>query len=345
LKTNLISLFWNSTERRLRAFWRLLVQGSLWFGLQIGISVVLVIVIVVVSMVTGELPVQEFAGSYDQMLDLMSRPGVTLILQISTLLITVGCVWLAGRFLDRRKFSDFGFHISARWWLDLGFGLMLGAVLMAGLFLLELAAGWITVEDYLVTRTPGELFPLAILTPVILFICVGITEELASRGYQLKNMAEGMKGTRFGAGGAIFAATIISSILFGLMHGANPNITLIAILNLMMAGVFLALGYILTGELAVPIGLHISWNFFQGNVFGFPVSGLDPVAAQFVSIRQGGPEWLTGGAFGPEGGLVGLGAMAAGCLLIFLWVKLTREKIALAAALAEYEGKETKTTK
>jgi uncharacterized protein len=345
LETKIISLFWNFTERRLRAFWRLLIQGSVWFGLQIGIGVALVIVIAAVMFLGVGMPDQEFAGSYGQIMDFVSRPEITLILEIATLFITLGSVWLAGRFLDRRNFSGFGFHLSARWWLDLGFGLVLGAVLMTGLFLLELAAGWIQVEDYLVTGSTGAIFPLAILAPIILYICVGISEELSSRGYQLKNMAEGLKGTRFGAAGGIFAATLISSILFGLMHSANPNITLIAILNLMAAGIFLALGYILTGELAVPIGLHISWNFFQGNVFGFPVSGLDLVAAQFISIRQGGPEWLTGGAFGPEGGLAGLGAMAAGCLLILLWVKLTRGKIALATRLAEYEGEESKTAK
>ncbi|MBN2086284.1 MAG: CPBP family intramembrane metalloprotease [Anaerolineales bacterium] len=345
MDNKIISLLWNPKERRLRALWRLLIQGSVWMSLQIGIGVAVAIFFLVAAVAAGWLPAQEIPGSSDSLMDLMNRPDILLILQFTTFLITLGSVWLAGRFLDRRKFSDFGFHFSPRWWLDLGFGLLMGAALMAGVFALELGAGWITVEGYLVTNEDGGIFPLAILIPLVMFVLVGISEELSSRGYQLKNMAEGMTGTRFGAAGAIFAATFFSSICFGLLHAANPNITFMSILNLMAAGVFLALGYILTGELALPIGLHIAWNFFQGNVFGFPVSGLDPVAARFIAIRQGGPEWMTGGAFGPEGGLIGLAAMLLGCILIFLWVKITRGKISLTKTLAEYQGKAPSTTK
>jgi membrane protease YdiL (CAAX protease family) len=345
LETSILSVFWNYKDRRLRALWRILVEGSVWFGLQIGVGVALALIILVAAVATGWMPAQEIPGSSDRIMDLMSRPDVVMILEIATFLITFGSVWLAGRILDRRKFADFGFHLSARWWRDLGFGLLLGAVLMTGVFLFELAAGWITVEGTMVTNDPGGSFPLAILAPVILFLCVGISEELSSRGYQLKNMAEGMQGTRFGAAGAILAATIFSSIIFGFFHAANPNITWISILNLMAAGVFLALGCILTGELAIPIGLHITWNFFQGNVFGFPVSGLEPVAAQFIAIRQGGSGWMTGGPFGPEGGLIGLGAMLLGSILILLWVRVTRGKITLARELADYRGNVTNTTK
>jgi len=341
LENKILSIFWNSKDRRLRALWRLLIQSSVWLGFQIGLGVAFVLLLLAAAVVGGWMPAQDLTDSSDRIMDLLSRPDILLILQIATFVITIGSVWLAGRILDRRKFSDFGFHFSARWFLDLGFGLLLGAVLMAAVFAVELGAGWITVDGYLVTDEAGGIFPLAILLPLILFLCVGISEELSSRGYQLKNMAEGMMGPRFGAAGAIFAATVCSSVIFGFLHAANPNITVISVLNLMAAGVFLALGYVLTGELALPIGIHITWNFFQGNVFGFPVSGLDPIAAKFIAIRQGGPEWITGGAFGPEGGLIGLAAMLLGSILILLWVRITRGRISLARRLAESPGEQS----
>jgi len=333
------NIFWNSTDRRLRAFWRVLLQGCAWLGIQIVVGLFFGTVIFVVAIVTGWISTQDLLASDGAGFDLMNHPLVRLILQIVILLTTLSTVWLVGRILDRRRFVDFGFHLSRRWWMDLGFGLFLGGFLMSVVFLVELAAGWVSVAGFLVTSPPGGIFPLAILMPLGLFLCVGISEEVFSRGYQIKNLAEGMNGERFGAAGAILGATVLTSIFFGFLHIANPNTTWISTLNLMTAGVFLALGYILTGELALPIGLHITWNFFQGNVFGFSVSGLEPVAARFLEVRQAGPELLTGGAFGPEGGLIGVGAMLLGCLMIFLWVRITRGKISLANTLAESPGK------
>jgi membrane protease YdiL (CAAX protease family) len=335
----LVDLFWNRADRRLRAFWRILIQGFAWFSLITALTFFILIAFTLAEAAGGRLDLQDMTGSVETILDLMYQPVGLLIIQAVTFLITLGTVWLAGRFLDRRPFADFGFHFSRMWWLDLAFGLFLGAFLMTGAFLLELAAGWVSVTGYGVSSVPGVFFPLALLIPILMFLCAGISEEMFSRGYQLKNLSEGLNSRRFGPVPAVLAATVLSSIFFGCLHLGNPNMSLISLVNLMSAGVFLALGYILTGELAVSIGLHIAWNFFQGNVFGFPVSGLDPIAARLLAIRQSGPEWMTGGAFGPEGGLIGLGAMVTGCVMIILWAAATRRKIALARSLSQSPGK------
>jgi len=83
-----------------------------------------------------------------------------------------------------------------------------------------------------------------------------------------------------------------------------------------------ALGYVLTDELAIPIGLHIAWNVLLGSMLGLPVSGIQTPALLFVVQR--GPDAWTGGAYGPEGGLLGSLAFLLGSLLILAWVRWRR---------------------
>jgi hypothetical protein len=241
---------------------------------------------------------------------------------------------LAGWLLDRRKFVDFGFNFSRQWWLDLGFGLGLGAILMVLIFLIELAAGWITIEDTF--HSIGNSFLSSWLAALVGFIAVGIYEEMLSRGYHLRNLAEGLNWGILGKRGGLWAGYLISSSVFGLLHAANPNSSWISTLNLILSGLFLGLGFVLTGELAIPIGLHITWNFFQGNVFGFPVSG-SKSGTSIISILQGGPDLLTGGAFGPEAGLVGIFAFLVGSILTVLYVRKTRGEVRMHTELAEYQ--------
>jgi membrane protease YdiL (CAAX protease family) len=244
-------------------------------------------------------------------------------------------VWLAGRFLDRRPFADFGFHLSGGWWLDLLFGMALGALLMTTVFLVQSGLGWVTVTGSFESLVPGAPFWLAVLVPATLFVCVGFYEELVSRGYQLRNAAEGLNSSSLGPRGAVLLAWALSSAIFGYLHAANPNATILSTANVALAGLMLGCGYVLTGELAIPIGLHVTWNFFQGTVFGFPVSGLRIGGATFLSIEQGGPDLWTGGPFGPEGGLLAPAAMALGILLTALWVRLRRGRVAIHAPIAK----------
>jgi hypothetical protein len=253
---------------------------------------------------------------------------------LSRLSMTLLGTWLAARFLDRRPFAGFGFHLGRRWWLDFGFGLVLGALLMVGIFLVEWAVGWVRVTGALMADPQGPPFPGALLAALVLYLCVGIYEELYTRGYVLRNLAEGLSFRPLTAGGGLALAWLFSSIQFGVAHYGNPNATLMSTANLVVAGLFLGLGYVLTGELAIPIGLHITWNLFQGNVFGFPVSGLT-LGPYFIAITQRGPALWTGGPFGPEGGLMGVLAMLCGAGAILAWVRWRRGRLALETRLAE----------
>ncbi|MBN1306226.1 MAG: CPBP family intramembrane metalloprotease, partial [Anaerolineales bacterium] len=317
------NIFWNTEQRRLRALWRLLIFFITWFVLLIIVQMTIGIVVGIVAVVSGIVSLEQLTDTQTINEYVTGSPLIMSALQLAQLVITVGAVWLAGRFLDRRKFVDFGFRLNKSWWIDFGFGLFLGAILMVGIFGVEMAAGWVAITDTF-TAPQGSAFVLSILLATLHFVLVGFNEELLSRGYQLQNLAEGFNWKTLGPRWAIVIATLISSAVFGLMHLGNPNADAVSTFNIFLAGILLAMGYILTGELAIPIGLHITWNFFQGNVFGFPVSGTSSNATTFIAIKQGGPRLWTGGAFGPEAGLVGIGAMVLGALLTVLWVYLRR---------------------
>ncbi len=321
-----VNLFRNSSEKRPRAFWRILLQYALYSCFT---AVLVAVPTLVYLALSGGVVFGEGTGAL-----LAASPAFWAVSSAASLVAIVVSAWFAGRFFDRRPFSGFGLRLDRSWWLDLCFGLALGALLMAGIFLVELAAGWITVTGTFETASGGP-FVLAIIYPLVTFLCVGITEELLSRGYQLTNIAEGLNYPGLGARGAVLLAWVISSSLFGLLHLGNPGATVVSTINIAFAGLLLGTGYVLTGRLAIPVGLHITWNFFQGNIFGFPVSGLKPIGATFVSIGQGGPVSLTGGLFGPEAGLLGLTAMVVGGLLIWLWVRVRHGEATIQTSIAD----------
>jgi membrane protease YdiL (CAAX protease family) len=338
-----VNVFWNSDQRRLRAVWRLVVQVILLLVAVVPLQLVLSIAGIAFLALYGGISPDQLGssgpGSFSPQTLQAFFLGSPVLMSLSTLglfLAMLLSIWLAGRFLDRRRFMDFGFHFNKNWWADFGFGLFLGAFLMLIIFAVELAAGWVTVTGTFATRNPDMSFLAGIVPAVIIFLAVGIYEELFSRGYQLRNMAEGLNGRLLGPRGAIVVAALLSSAVFGTLHVTNPNASLISTFNIFIAGaVLLSLGLILTGELAIPIGIHITWNFFQGNVFGFPVSGTDSRWATFVAIQQGGPHVWTGGSFGPEAGLIGVTAILLGGLLTILWVRWHYGSIGLHQEIAQ----------
>jgi membrane protease YdiL (CAAX protease family) len=112
---------------------------------------------------------------------------------------------------------------------------------------------------------------------------------------------------------------LISSVLFGLAHVANPSASVVSTLGIVGAGLLFSWMYLATGRLWLPMAFHWSWNFAQGPLFGFPVSGYAGEGLLSVVVR--GPAWVTGGEFGPEAGALGLLAEVAAALAILAWYR------------------------
>lgn len=312
-------LLWNPETRRPRLPWRLLLGGVLFALLTLVVSTVLRLLLG--SALAGVLGASTLGTGVGG----SSLLGSVFSITLSTGLV-VGGTYLAGRFVDRRRFADFGLRLDAAWWADFAAGAALGVGLMTGIFLVELAAGWVRVTGVAATRG-GRAFLPWFLFSAVLFLGVAVTEELLTRGYLLTNLAEGVSG--FGPvtpRAAVVTAVVLTSALFGYGHASNPNATAVSTAALVLAGVFLAAGYVLTGELGFPVGLHLTWNFFQGPVYGFPVSGTTSTVT-LLTLSQGGPRALTGGPFGPEAGLLGVGAMVVGTALTAWWTARRRGSV------------------
>jgi uncharacterized protein len=343
----MLNILWNRQERRVRAGWRILTGGLAYFTLLSLLPWLATLISNTVSDTTGltgkiadyvsasgNFPVAATAPDTLNRVNNFARmiAGRPLLLSVMALcgLITL---WLAARFLDRRKLADYGFHLNRRWWLDFGFGSFLGALLMAFIFLVELANGWVTIQHTF--YSPLLPFWAAMAIGLMSYIGVGINEEILARGYGLRNLAEGLCLPKVSRQTAFLASYVITSVLFGVFHLMNANATWVSTFFIMLIALLLGLGYLLTGELAIPIGIHITWNFFQGYVFGFPVSGGASGNSVFA-IQQGGPAVWTGGAFGPEAGVIGILATALGCILVVLWVRWRYGKLQLQSRLAIY---------
>ncbi|HKE84463.1 MAG TPA: CPBP family intramembrane glutamic endopeptidase [Vicinamibacterales bacterium] len=303
------------SENRLRAGWRLLIQLILFVVILVGVAL--------------------FSTA-------MGRgAGTTSAASLIYLGSGLGLAWLMARYIDRRPFAEFGLRLNREWWVDLGFGVALGAIVMTGIFVSLRSAGWISATRTGVTDL-GVPFYWAFMIKMLDLTAVGVNEELTFRGYQLKNLAEGLVGRRVSPRRAIALAFLISSGVFGVAHLANVLVdaagpTGVSTLNLVAGGLLLGLPYLMTGQLAISIGLHIALNLFQGTVYGFPVSG-SPQSTHLFSVQQTGPALWTGGAFGPEGGLIGSMWILIGCALAVMWIRQRRRRFGLYEPLARYIG-------
>jgi membrane protease YdiL (CAAX protease family) len=307
----LLTPFWNRDERRLRAGWRLVIQ----------------LITFIIAAAAAQLLVLAAFGKG-------SARGMALM-AVLYLAFEAGAGWLVARFIDRRRFADFGYHVNRGWWLDLAFGFLLGGLMLSGIFVVEWLAGWVTVTGPAPPKS-GVRLPTAVLIEFLFFIAVAFNEEFIFRGYQIRNLAEGLVGRRIGPRAAIAAAWFLSAALFGLAHAINPGATAISSINIMLtAGGLLGLSYVLTGELAIPIGIHLAWNFFEGPVYGFAVSGT-PSDASLLNLTQGGPKLWTGGDFGPEAGLLCTISCTVALALVAFWVRARNGRLRFDTDLADY---------
>lgn len=207
--------------------------------------------------------------------------------------------WAFCRFLDHVRLRSLG--LEGQGWLGkLAAGWGVGTALQFLVLAVLGAAGWLVVER-------ADWRPLSLTVSIFSWLIISFNEELAFRGYILQRLAQAW---------GMPAAVVTSSALFTMVHSMNPNVQPLALLSLFVAGLLLATAYLVSRSLWLPIGLHIGWNLTEIHLLGFPGSGATEPALLRSIVH--GPEVMTGGAFGPEGGVVGLAVTALGIVVLLL---------------------------
>lgn len=220
---------------------------------------------------------------------------------LERLLMLVGYLSAAVLVLRWRKLplSLLGMSLKGRG-KDLLAGLGVAVLLYAVGFGTSLLMG--TVEIASVQWVPRDL-----LGTLLFFLLVAVTEEVMLRGFVL--------GRMLSAGMNRFVALFLSSALFSAMHLFNPNFALLPFVNILLAGCLLGASFLYTRNLCFPVVLHWFWNWLQGPVLGYEVSGMDS-GETLLTLRLTGSDLLTGGSFGFEGSLLCTVLLVVGTLAI-----------------------------
>lgn len=211
--------------------------------------------------------------------------------------------WALLAVLDRRRPGALGFAWTRKTPAELGIGLAVGAGALAVAVAVLAVAGAVA---WTADRGTVGGYALELLRDLLLFGVAAASEEAIFRGYAFQALVDGL--------GPVWA-TLLASGGFALAHRNNPSVDAVALVNIFLAGIMLSAAYLRTRSLTFATAVHLGWNWMMATVFALPVSGLVLVDTPLYDARVGPPTWLSGGAFGPEGGLVGaigfLVAMAA----------------------------------
>ncbi|HEX6909236.1 MAG TPA: type II CAAX endopeptidase family protein [Longimicrobium sp.] len=262
----------------IRAGWRLLMYGLLWWVL-----------------VTALYPLAARLFGEDGMMDDI----------LVMLLASLVAGWVMLLAVDRRPAGALGFAADREIGRDsaVGFGVG-GAMLGAAVVLLAMAG----MARWVADTGSGWEYVAALAQSLAFFAVAAAAEEAAFRGYAFQALVQGI---------GAWPAALATSALFAWGHAGNPSVTPVALANIFLAGVMLAVAYLRTRSLWFATAVHLGWNWTMQSLLGFPVSGLNEFDTPLYDVRELGPDAVTGGAFGPEAGIAATLAIVAGTL--WMW--------------------------
>lgn len=269
---------------RLRSGWRFLIFVVLW----LLVSSVLAV---------GVYSLRVFA-SVEQRVAVRALLGGGFGFAAQSLLLLVSAVvagWWCARALEGFSVRSLGWALHRGWARDLLLGAAVGAASLL------LAAGLIFITgghriSFDANASLSNIFRTLIISTII-FALGAAAEEALFRGYGLQTLLRSNN---------LWLAALPSSLFFALVHLDNPNVVPgWTFVNTALAGVWLAIAYSRTGSLWFPLGIHWAWNWTMASVLGIPVSGITSIAPHpLLRTSETGADWLTGGSYGIEGGVI-----------------------------------------
>ena len=270
------------------------IEGGLWLSSELvgPFSTAIGYLIEFFSPGNGVASIQEFFFHYILYYELFSFVFILLLF----------IFWV--KVIEKNSLSTLGF-VKKNWLKYLGWGILLSLLQMGVIALVYQVGGIGTFELNELSLEP-ILFILGLLP---FWLLQGGTEEVATRGWLL---------TRIAARTNLPLAIVISSSLFGILHMGNAGVTFLSVLNIILDGVLAALLFIYTDSIWLVVAQHGTWNYVQGNLLGFQVSGTGADASIFSFTMGDGPDWLTGGAFGAEGSIITTLVLLVSLVIVYL---------------------------
>ena len=263
----------------LRSGWKIVLTIILMFALINVLSVLIGIILGIIATngILTELSDIESSSLYF---------SVSIILQNIALILSSIIMWKS---LDKKEAKLMGIINIKEGYKELGIGLFLGAmtITIVGIVLLLLG------EVRLVNSLSKSNISYELVIGLIAFIAVGFGEEIFGRAYCMSVL----KQTR-----NKYIVLGISAAVFAAMHLGNNGINFLALINLFLVGILFGYMFMKSGNVWMPIGFHITWNYFQGYILGFQVSGNE--VNGIYQLQNSINSYINGGTFGPEGGIV-----------------------------------------
>ena len=238
--------------------------------------------------------------------------------------------WLCLKFLENLPLASLGFAFFRGWWRETWLGFVIAAAMICLVVAAQIIGGgtrlmlnpiiWKTVDgvraiDFIGVGSVARHF----IAGLVLFAVGAAFEELLFRGYAFQTLLRG--------GISPVLPIFFLSLFFGLVHLGNPSSTTFSTVNTILAGVWLAVAYLKTRSLWFPTALHLGWNWMMGIFFGLPVSGLKLTRYPVFLSSSEAPLWLTGGAYGSEGGVAATLILLVATVVIWRapWLRVAPE--------------------
>jgi hypothetical protein len=221
------------------------------------------------------------------------------------LLALLGSYKVMTRVFEHKPLGVVGLAFHPDWVKELCMGLGIGGIMMVSV---GGAEALLALARFAPSPVPASA-ELAYGSGLFLVLFISATsEELAFRGYPFQKLVESL-----GPVGAV----AVSSACFGLAHLGNPHHTWISTVNTMLIGIPLSIAYLRTRALWMPVGMHFTWNYVQGFVFGLPLSGYT-ISPSLLKVQVHDAAWWTGSSYGPEGGLLSTVAIVGAGICLFM---------------------------
>jgi len=284
-------------NKQVRSGWKIFITLLTFFLAANILSTIIAVIFTIITMIS--------AGTgtdlQELILTVMSNKTLEFIMQIVQCVCMILAVLLFWKVFDKKPLKKLGFTSPIVNLKDLIYGLVFGALSITVVFIVLLQTNQITLVNSI--SQPNVSWFL--ISDLVLFVFVGINEELFSRGYCMSVL----KQTN-----SVWAMVLVSSVVFSVIHALNPNINTVGFLNIFLVGILFAFMFLKRGNLWMPIGYHITWNYFQGSIFGFKVSGQTTNGLYQLDLPF--ENYINGGAFGPEAGVVTTGVIILGVIIV-----------------------------